>query len=55
VDVPLLDLRHSVDPEGFLDLNHVFMTQSHFADRLAEAMARHGLLRDGRHAPSAAP
>jgi hypothetical protein len=55
VDVALLDLRHSVDPEGFLDLNHAFMTQSHFADRLAEAMARRGLLRDGRHAPSVAP
>jgi hypothetical protein len=53
IGVPVLDLRHTVGPEGFLDLNHLFMARSGFAPILAEAMERRGLL--GGHGDSRSP
>ena len=54
IGVPVLDLRHTVGPEGFLDLNHLFMTRSGFAPTLAEAIERRGLLTDKRNTRSPA-
>jgi hypothetical protein len=42
--VPLIDLRHAVPREGFLDLNHLFLDHAGFAPILARELAARGLL-----------
>src|SRR5262249_3427263 len=42
--VPLIDLRHAVARDGFLDLNHLCSEHSGFGPILARELAARGLL-----------
>jgi lysophospholipase L1-like esterase len=44
LDVPFLDLRHSLPESAFVDLNHLYFNSGKFVPVLADALARHGLL-----------
>jgi hypothetical protein len=51
--VPLIDLRHAVGREGFLDLNHLFFEHGGFAPILARELGSRRLL-DATARPEAA-
>ncbi len=44
LDVPLLDLRHSMPESAFVDLNHLYFNSGRFIPVLADALAERGLL-----------
>jgi hypothetical protein len=40
----VIDLRHGFEARAFLDLNHLFFQHGGMAPRLAEELARRGLV-----------